>query len=150
MYLNERPPCFHQVQCGLNGRFCTAGVDSDVNGIDPASFLKTKFFHHRVSATLRIFHAALIRIGSGREENVSGRVVFRELESRGYNINRDHSGRPEGFCNCHAKETHGTSPPHGDGLGSTEVANVGDCVNPNRKGFNLHSELAGGNATGGD
>jgi len=150
VYLNERPSCFHDVQCSLNGRFCPTGVNGDIYRISPAPFLETKLFHDRFSATLRIFHVALIWVGSGREENVSGCVVFRELESRGYNVNRDHSNCTEGFCDRHAKETHGTSPPYSDGLGSAEVGDVGDCMDRDGKGLNLHSELAGRKVTGGD
>jgi len=149
-HLNKRPSYFHDVQCSLNGRFCPAGVNGDIYSVNSAPFLKTKLFHHRFSATLRIFHLALIRVVSGWEENVGGCVVFCELESRGYNINRDHSSCTEGFCDCHAKETHGTSPPYGDGLGSAEVGDVGDCMDCDGKGLNLHPESAGGRVTGGD
>jgi hypothetical protein len=137
------------MQRGLNGRFCATGVNSDVDGHWPPSFLETKLFHHRVGTALRIFHLALIWVGGGREENVSCRVVFRKLKPRGHNVHRDHSGRAEGFCDRHAKEAHRTSPPHGNGLGGAEVGDVGDCVDRDGEGFDLHSESAGGKQTRG-
>ena len=143
-HLNKRPACFHDVQCSLDGRFCATSVNGDVDGIRPASFLKPKLFHHGVSTALGVFHLALIWVASRREENISSRVVFRELESRGHDVDPDHSGSAEGFCDRHAKETHGTSPPYGDGLGSAEVRDVGDCMDCNGKGLNLRSELASG------
>jgi len=150
VYLNERSSCFHHVQCSLDGLFCATGVNGDIDGIDPASFLKTEFLHHRASTTLGVFHAGLVRVSRGREKYISGCVVFRKLESRGYDVNRDDSRCAEGFCNRHTKETHGASTPHGDGLGGTEVANVGDCMDRDGKGFNLRSESAGGKVTKGD
>ena len=137
------------MQCSLDRRFCTTSVNGNVDGIHPASFLKTKLFYHRISTALRIFHRVLIRVKSGREENVSGYVTFREPESRGNDVNCDDSRCTEGFCDCHAKEAHRTSAPYGDGLSRAEVGEVGDCMNSNRKGLDLHSELAGRKRTEG-
>lgn len=131
------------MQRSLNGRFRATGVDRNVDRINPASFLKTKFSHHRVSTTLRIFHAGLIWVSRRREEYVRCGVVFRKLKSRGYNVDCDHSDSPDRFCDCHTKETHRTSPPHGDGLGSAEAGNVCDCVNRDGEGFDLRSKSAG-------
>lgn len=146
-YLNKRPSCFYDVQCGLNGRLCATSIDGDVNGIHPASFLKTELFHQRVSTTLGIFHLALVGVGGGREEDVSGRIIFRELEPRGYDVNPDHSDCAEGLCDRHAEEAHRAGPPDGDGLGGAEVGEVGHCMNGDGKGLDLHSELAGGRQT---
>lgn len=86
---------------------------------------------------------------SGRKKNVGGCIFFGELESRGYDIDPDHSGRTESFCDRHAKETHGTGPPYGDGLSCTEAGDVGNSMNRDGKRLNLHPELAGGKLAGG-
>lgn len=142
-HLNVSSPRFNYVQCSLNGRFRAAGVDYNVDCVDPASLLKTKFFHHRVSTTFRIFHAGLVWVSRRREEYVSCCVIFRKLKSRGYNVDCDHSDRADCFCDCHAKETHRTSPPHGDSLGSAEAGDVCNCVNRDGEGFDLRSESTG-------